>query len=366
MQESTNNKPTYVTMPSLASLDDFTEELKKVWESGILTHNGPIVQQLEKDLCAKLNLKNMIAVINGTIALQMPFKAFRLKGEVITTPFSWVATCSSIIWEDCVPVFVDIDPNTFNIDASKIEDAITHRTCAIMPVHVFSNPCDVESIDEIAKRRGIKVIYDAAHALFVDYKGKSLLEYGDVSATSFHATKIWNTGEGGGLITTNDELHEQLKRIRFFGYNDKKEIVEDGFNGKMTEIHAALGMVNLKIMDEVLQRRKQIFHFYKNAFIEIDKITFQSFDEEAYNYSYMPIVFEDEATLMKIDEALKKENVFARRYFYPSLNNVQVLSQYTAMPVSESLASRILCLPSHQRLEDSMIEKICSIIKSHF
>ena len=360
------DKPTYVTMPSLASLDKYTDMLQDVWKSGILTHNGPFVQKMENMLCERLRVKNMVAVLNGTLALQMPFKAFKLCGEIITTPFSWVATCSSIIWENCVPVFVDIDPDTFNIDPQKLSDAITHKTCGIMPVHVFSNPCDVEAIDTLAKKHNLKVIYDAAHSMFVNYKGKSVLEYGDVSATSFHATKIWNTGEGGGLITTNQELHEQLKRIRFFGYNEKKDIVEDGFNGKMTEIHAVLGIVNLEIMDDVLARRKEIFEMYYQAFNSIDKITFQKFDPEAYNYSYMPIVLDSEETLLKIDEALKKKNIYARRYFYPSLNMVKTLGHYTHMPISESLSHRILCLPSHQRLDDCVIETIVNIIKEQF
>lgn len=358
-----DNKPTFVTTPSLASVEEYVDYLKKIWESGILTHNGPLVQLLEKKLCEILNLRNMVSVVNGTVALQLPFKAFRLKGEIITTPFSWVATCSSIIWENCIPVFVDIDDKTFNIDSNKIESAITHRTAGIMPVHVFSNPCDVDSIDSLAEKHNLKVIYDAAHALYVDYKGKSLMEYGDVSATSFHATKIFNTGEGGACITTNDELHEQLKRIRFFGHDDKKNIVEDGCNGKMTEIHAALGLANLNIMENVLIRRKKIYEIYHTELSELDFITFQSFDPQSYNYSYMPIVLDSEERLLKISEKLASNQVFGRRYFYPSLNTIKTLGQYTEMTLSESLAKRIYCLPSHQRLTDETIYKIVSIIK---
>jgi len=358
-----NKKPTYVTTPSLNTVEEYKVLLDKVWESGILTHNGPLVQQLENDLCKVLNLRNMVSVVNGTVALQLPFKAFKLKGEIITTPFSWVATCSSILWENCTPVFVDIDPNTFNIDPNKIEDAITHKTVGIMPVHVFSNPCDVEAIDTLASKHNFKVIYDAAHALFVDYKGKSLMEYGDVSATSFHATKIFNTGEGGACITANDELHEQLKRIRFFGHDNNKDIVEDGCNGKMTEIHAALGLVNLKIMDNVLERRKEIFEAYHSNLSELDFISFQKFDSASYNYSYMPVVFDSEERLLAIDKKLKEQNVFGRRYFYPSLNTVRALGQYTEMPVSESLSKRIMCLPSHQKVSNEMIFEISNTIK---
>jgi len=362
-QTIVNNKPTFVTTPSLAPLEEYAEYLENIWDSGILTHNGPLVQKLEKRLCEILNLRNMVAVVNGTVALQLPFKAFKLKGEILTTPFSWVATCSSIIWENCTPVFVDIDDKTFNIDPNKIEDAITHRTVGIMPVHVFSNPCDVESIDSLAKKHSIKVIYDAAHALYVDYKGKSLMEYGDVSATSFHATKIFNTGEGGACITVDDELHEQLKRIRFFGHDDQKDIVEDGCNGKMTEIHAALGLANINIMEDVLKRRKEIYEIYHAELSGLDFINFQSFDPQSYNYSYMPIVFDSEERLLKIDEKLKSQQVYGRRYFYPSLNTIKALGQYTEMTLSESLAKRIFCLPSHQRLTDEIIEQVCNLIK---
>lgn len=361
---TTKSKPIYVTTPSLAPLEAYKKLLEGVWESGVLTHNGPLVQKLERDLCKELKLKNLISVVNGTVALQLPMRAMKLKGEVITTPFSWVATCSSIIWENCTPIFVDIDPLTFNIDPSKIEDAITHKTCAIMPVHVFSNPCDVDAIDTLAKQFNLKVIYDAAHALFVNFKGKSLMEYGDVSATSFHATKIYNTGEGGACITTNDDLHEQIKRIRFFGHDNNKVIVEDGCNGKMTEIHAALGLVNLPIMEDVLSYRKAIFDTYYSQLKELDFITFQQFNPDAYNYSYMPIVFDTEEQLLQIDEQLKKANIFARRYFYPSLNTVRALGQYTAMPNSENLAQRILCLPSSSNLSLEQVIRIAEIIKT--
>jgi len=356
-------EPVFVTTPSLNSVEEFAKLLSEVWKSGILTHNGPLVQKLETSLCDRLGIRNMVSVVNGTVALQLPFKAFKLKGEIITTPFSWVATCSSILWENCTPIFVDIDANTFNIDPNKIEDAISHKTVGIMPVHVFSNPCDVESIDLLAKKHGLRVIYDAAHALFVNYKGKSLMEYGDVSATSFHATKIFNTGEGGACITANDELHEQLKRIRFFGHDNNKNIVEDGCNGKMTEIHAALGLVNLKIMDGVLKRRKEIFDSYFAHLSDLDFVSFQKFSSSSYNYSYMPIVLDSEERLLEVDQKLKMKNVFGRRYFYPSLNTIRALGQYTEMPISESLAKRIMCLPSHEKVSDDIIVKICSTIK---
>lgn len=211
-----NHNQIFVTQPSLAPLEEFTALLKGVWERGILTHNGPLVQQLENEIRNKLSLKHFVAVSNGTIAIQMAIKALEIKGEIITTPFTWVATLSAIQWEGCTPVFCDIEPDTLNIDYSKIEEKITDKTVAIMPVHVFGNPCDVEAIEAIAKKHGLKVVYDAAHAIGSTYKDKSLLEYGDISATSLHATKLFNTAEGGGCITTQDDLFEKLKRIRFF------------------------------------------------------------------------------------------------------------------------------------------------------
>ena len=251
-----SDKPIYVTSPSLAPLPELLSLLEGVWERGILTHNGPLVQQFEKDFCRYFNIPSIVAVTNGTIAIQMAIKALDLKGEIITTPFTWVATVSAIKWEQCTPVFVDIDPQTLNMDPKKIEEKITKDTVAIMPVHVFGNACDCDTIETIAKKHNLKVIYDAAHAVGTNYHGSSVLTRGDISATSFHATKLLNTAEGGGCITLDLSLHEKLKRIRFFGHDDRKDIVEDGFNGKMTEVHAALGIANMRTISEVLEDRK--------------------------------------------------------------------------------------------------------------
>lgn len=355
-------KPVYVTAPSLASLEEYMRVLESAWESGILTHNGPLVQKLEKELMAYLGIKNLVIVTNGTVALQLAIKALRLKGEIITSPFTWIATASAIQWENCVPVFVDIDPGTFNIDPGKIEDAITHRTCAIMPVHVFGNPCEVEKIEDIARRHHLKVIYDAAHAMCVNYNGKSILQYGDISATSFHATKIFNTGEGGGCVTNDDGLFERIRRLRFFGHDETKDITDEGFNGKMTEVHAALGLANLPYQDEVLKKRRAIFDRYFENLKNVDSIRFQKFDKNAYNYSYLPVVLASEAQLLEIVSKLNKNNIFPRRYFYPSLNTVKAVAPYSPMPLSEDLAQRILCLPSHSRLEMGQVDLISEII----
>lgn len=359
-----NDKPIYVTQPSLAPLEEYMKLLEGVWERGILTHNGPLVQQLEKDICKKLNILNFVAVSNGTIALQMAIKALELKGEIITTPFTWIATVSAIKWEGCIPVFCDIDPETLNIDPAKIEPLITDKTVAIMPVHVFGNPCSVNAIDAIAKKHHLKVIYDGAHAIGSTYNGKSLLEYGDIIATSLHATKLLNTAEGGGCITINNEFHKKLKRIRFFGHNDEKNIVEDGFNGKMTEVHAALGIANLKYYDEVLNDRKEKYNLYKEALSNMPGLKFQEIKEGTTNYSYFPVIFESEEHLLRVEKVLNAENIFPRRYFYPSVNTYTSIVDYQATPNSEDIAKRILCLPLYWRLTIPEVEKIIQIISS--
>jgi dTDP-4-amino-4,6-dideoxygalactose transaminase len=354
------NKPIYVTMPSLAPLDEYKEILQGVWERGILTHNGPLVQQFEKDLSETLSVKNLVAVSNGTIALQMAIKALELRGEIITTPFTWIATVSAIMWENCAPVFADIDPETLNINPEKIEEEITEKTVAIMPVHVFGNPCDIDSIEKLAKKYNLKVIYDAAHAVGSHYHDNSILEYGDISATSFHATKLLNTAEGGAVLTKNDELHEKLKRIRFFGHNDEKDIVVDGFNGKMTEVHAALGLANLKYYNQVLQDRKNKWYYYHERLSEIDSLSFQKLKYGEANYSYFPVIFESEENLLKVEAVLKENNIFSRRYFYPSVNTYKNILESSVLPISEDISKRVLCLPLYYKLS---YEEIDFIIK---
>lgn len=360
--KTSKTKPIYVTLPSIAPIEEYIEILKDAWQSGILTHNGPILQRLEKELRNYWGTKNLAITTNGTVAIQLAIKALELKGEVITTPFTWVATASSILWEQCTPVFVDIDPQTFNIDPSKIEDAISYKTSGILPVHVFSNPCDVKNIDLIAKKHHLKIIYDAAHATSVKYQNKSIMEYGDISATSFHATKLFNSGEGGACITTDDDLFERIKRLRFFGYNDNKEIVDSGCNGKMTELHAALGVANMKYMSGVEAKRRQIFELYHDQLKHLDWLRFQKFDPDSYNYSYMPIVLDTEERLLKVLAKLNSINVYPRRYFYPSLNIVKALAPFSPMPYSEELAKRIICLPSFDTLAFDQISAICETI----
>lgn len=356
-------KKIFVTQPTLAPLEDVTELLKGVWQSGIMTHNGPLVQRLEKEIGDKLGVKNVVSCVNGTIALQMAIRALELKGEIITTPFTFIATSNSILWEHCTPVFVDIDPDTFNIDPSKIEEKITYHTSAIMPVHVFGNACDIEAIDAVAKRHNLKVIYDAAHAMCVNYKGKSIFEYGDISTTSFHATKLFGTAEGGAVFTTDDAIDQKLRRIRFFGFENYADIVEDGTNGKMTEVHAAVGLANLKYLDTALEDRIKKYAYYKSHLEDIPGVKFQKINDGACNYSYFPIVFASENDCLKVLAALNAEDIYPRRYFYPSINTFNRLFPYVSMLVSEDIASRILCLPLYFKLEMAEIDRIISIIR---
>lgn len=357
-------KNIYVTQPTLAPLEEVTELLKGVWESGIMTHNGPLVQRLEKEVAEHLGTKNVVSCVNGTIALQMAIRALELKGEILTTPFTFIATSNSILWENCTPVFVDIDPETFNMDPTKIEEKITYHTVGIMPVHVFGNACDIEAIDAIAKKHNLKVIYDAAHAMCVNYKGKSIFEYGDISTTSFHATKLFGTAEGGAIFTTNDEIDQKLRRIRFFGFENHADIVEDGTNGKMTEVHAAVGLANLKYLDAALEDRTKKYAYYKENLKDVPGVCFQKINDGACNYSYFPIVFKDEADCLKVLEALQSENIYPRRYFYPSINTFTRLFPYVSMPVSEDISKRILCLPLYKSLPMEDIDRIINIINT--
>lgn len=355
------NKNIYVTQPTLAPLEEVDALLKGIWETGIMTHNGPLVQKLEKELQTYLGVPHVVSCVNGTLALQMAIRALKLKGEIITTPFTFIATSNAILWEYCTPVFVDIDPETFNIDPKKIEEKITYHTVAIMPVHVFGNACEIETIDAIAHKHHLKVIYDAAHAVGVKYKGQSIFNYGDISITSFHATKILNTAEGGACFTTNKELDEKLRRIRFFGFENHADIIEDGSNFKMTEVHAAIGLANLKYLDAALAERKKKYLYYKTELSKIESLSFQKISEDC-NYSYFPVVFKTEEDLLKVLKALNEKNVYPRRYFYPSINTFNKLFPTVSVPCSENIASRILCLPLYYNLSTNEIDRIINII----
>ena len=355
------DKPIYVTMPTLAPLAEVDAYMEKIWASGVMTHNGPLVQQFERDFSSWAGVDKTVAVCNGTLAIQLAIRALDLPkgGEIITTPFTFIATISSILYEGHKPVFVDIDPETLNIDPSKIEAAITNKTVAILPVHVFGNPCEVERIDAIAAKHGLKVIYDAAHAVGVKINGRSIFTYGDVSATSFHATKLLNTSEGGGVIAKSGEVDERLRELRFFGYNSAKDVVRIGTNAKMTEVNAAIGLANLKYMDAIISDRRAKYSLYKRILSGISGISFQKIDESC-NCSYFPIILSSETLLEKVDSALKANNIFARRYFWPSVNTYKTIcpNDDGRCPISEDVANRIMCLPLYYTLSLEDVKEI--------
>jgi dTDP-4-amino-4,6-dideoxygalactose transaminase len=357
------DKPIQVTRPSLPPIDDLVKYLETIWDTGIMTHNGPLVQQLEKELCNYLGVKNVVCVANGTSALQLSLRALNLTGEVITTPFTFIATANIISWEKCCPVFVDIDPETWNIDVRQIEEKVSDLTSAILPVHVFSAPCDVAQIQAIASRKGLKVIYDAAHAMATNFKKASVLNHGDISALSFHATKLFNTVEGGACVTNDDALADRVRRMRFFGFDSKKEIVDDGMNAKMTEVSAGLGLANLKYLDQVRSNRRDKYLLYKSLLSDCKFLSFQKYSSEEYNYSYLPVLFESEEILLKIKERLENNNIFPQRYFHPSLNTVSIFQPQAVLPVSERVAKTVLCLPLYDTLPNENIQGICELIK---
>ena len=356
-------KPIYVTMPSLAPLAEVDEYLKQVWASGIMTHNGPLVQRFEKEFSLWSGVEKTVAVCNGTLAIQLAIRALDLPkgGEILTTPFTFIATLSSILYEGFVPKFVDIDPETLNMDPAKIEDAITDKTVAILPVHVFGNPCDVEAIDAIGKRHGLKVIYDAAHAVGVNYHGKSIFSYGDVSATSFHATKLLNTSEGGGIITSDPAIDERLRELRFFGYDAAKDVACIGTNAKMTEVNAAIGLANLPYLNQIIEDRRRKYNIYESILSSSYALSFQKVDSSC-NCSYFPVIFQSEEMLKRVDDALKAMNVFARRYFYPSVNTYHKIVDEPSCPLAEGISQRILCLPLYRSLPEDAIAAISNQI----
>lgn len=356
-------KPIYVTQPSLPPLEEYIEALKQVWETGIMTHCGPLMQQLETEVTSYLKSSATICVSSGTSALQLALKALEIKGEVITTPFTFIATANIIKWENCTPVFVDIEEDTWNINPDLIEEAITEKTTAIMPVHVFSNPCNINKIEKIAKKYNLKTIYDSAHAMCVKYNGQSIMSYGDISCTSFHATKIFNTCEGGACFTSDIKLEKKIRQMRFFGFDEDKNIASVGMNAKMTEIHAALGLTNLKYLDRVTQDRRAKYHYYKDSLKSVNFIKYQSINPNEYNFSYMPILVHKKIN-PKLIKILNKHNIFPKKYFNPSLNHIPLFNQNKTLPISNQVQGNVICLPIYWKLKYSEIDRITELIKS--
>ncbi|MDQ3190821.1 MAG: DegT/DnrJ/EryC1/StrS family aminotransferase [Bacteroidota bacterium] len=351
----------HVTKPFLPPKAEYQAYIDSIWQRNWLTNDGPLVNELELQLKDHLKLRHLLFLGNGTIALQIAIKALELKGEIITTPFSYVATVSSIVWEDCEPVFVDIDSKTMNIDPFLIEAAITKKTSAILATHVYGNPCDIEGIDKIAKKHKLKVIYDAAHCFGTKYKGKSVLEYGDISTISFHATKLFHTIEGGAVVTKDKTLLKKMSHLRNFGHNGPDKYYGCGINGKNSEFHAAMGLVNLSYADKILIKRKNDHQIYDRW---LDQLKLQKpvvMKNSEFNFSYYPIVFNSEQDCINVFNDLKNKEIFARRYFFPVLSSLDYVKK-KKMPVAEVLSKKVLCLPLYFDIEKTEIELICRLI----
>lgn len=351
----------HVTKPFLPPKSEYLKIIDEIWERNWLTNNGPVLNDLELKLKKYLELDHLLFLSNGTIALQIAMKALDLTGEVITTPFSYIATTSSIIWEGLKPVFVDISEKDFNINPNLIEASITNNTSAILATHVFGNPCKVEMIEQIAQKHNLKVIYDAAHCFGTKYQDKSIFSFGDISTTSFHATKLYSTVEGGAVITKSSKILKKMSLLRNFGHNGPEDFNGVGINAKNSEFHAAMGLANMKYISEILEKRKEQWWQYRN-FLKEESLQFIELNKKAnFNYAYFPILFASEELLLKVVSELQSHYVYPRRYFYPSLNTIDYVDGVIC-PVSESISKRILTLPLFHDLKESTIDMICRVI----
>ncbi len=372
------DKQITVTSPLLPPLEEFMPYLQQIWDSKWITNNGQFHQQLERALADYLGVEYISVFTNGTLPLITALQALRVTGEVITTPYSFVATSHAIWWNGLKPVFVDVDPQTGNIDPDKIEAAITPRTSAIMPVHVYGTPCDTERIKHIADKYGLKVIYDAAHAFAVSRNGKSILQEGDISTLSFHATKTYNTVEGGALVCHSAEMKAKIDHLKNFGFEDEVTVVAPGINSKMDEIRAAYGLLNLKYVDQAIENRKKVAKFYTDQLQSVKGVSLykplaNSFDQNEikFNYSYFPIFIDEKEFGMSRDELYNKfraNNILSRRYFYPLITEFSPYKSFDSaakhnLPIANQIADSVLCLPMHHALTQDDMERIISIIK---
>ena len=350
-----------VTKPFLPPIEEYKKYIDSIWERNWLTNNGPLVNELELKVKEYLGLQHMLFLGNGTIALQIAIKAFKLKGEIITTPFSYVATTSSIVWEGCAPVFVDIDPLSLNIDPLKIEAAITPLTTAILATHVYGNPCDIDAIGVIAKKYGLKVIFDAAHCFGTRYNDKSVFDYGDISTASFHATKVFHSTEGGAVFTKDAEMLKQMSYLRNFGHSGIEVFSGAGINGKNSEFHAAMGLSNLKYIDAILQARRASCQLYdeklQNMAVQKPLIN----KKAQWNYSYYPVIFDNETLLLKSVQSLNDSWIYPRRYFYPSLSKLHYVNPQNT-PIADDIAKRVLCLPLYYGIREEDIAFIARLL----
>ena len=366
------NKPIYVTQPYLPPLEEIIPYLKSTWESKILSNGGPFHEELESKLCEYLGVEHISLCSNGTMALIIGLQALGISGKVITSPFSFVATSHSLLWNGLDPIFVDVDPISLNLDPSKIEEAITSETTAIMPVHCYGKPCDVDSIQEIADKHNLKIIYDAAHAFAVKCHCGSILNHGDLSILSFHATKVFNTFEGGAIICKDKKTKEYVDHLKNFGFDDEVTVSCMGINGKMNEFQAAVGLAQLNHIDTEIQKRGNIATFYREALQPIKGIRCHDFtDQESENYSYFPIFIEADFPLTR-DElylAFKSEGIFTRRYFYPLISDFPVYKTLSSVDrgslmCAQEAANKVLCLPIYSALKKADQHRIVDLIKN--
>lgn len=365
------NYPIYVTQPAMPSLQEFIPYLEEIWATKILTNGGPFHQQLEKALCDYLGVKHLALFSNGTLGLVTALQALRVTGEVITTPYSFVATAHSLLWNGIKPVFVDVHPDTLNLDPAKIEAAITPHTTAIMPVHCYGHPCDVEAIQKIADNYNLKVIYDAAHAFGVQDDGGSVLRHGDLSVLSFHATKVFNTFEGGAIICPDAKTKQRIDHLKNFGFVDEVTVVAPGINGKMSEINAAFGMLQLQHVDAALAQRQRIDAIYREALCDVPGIRCLSdAGEKVANYSYFPILVEPNYPLSRdaLYQKLRDNNIYSRRYFYPLITDFPMYRGMPSahrenLPVATAAAQRVLCLPIYPALTLRDQQRVINIVR---
>ena len=365
------NKPITVTQPCLPPLEEFMPYLQQIWQNKWLTNNGPLHQQLEKELAEYLGVKYISVFSNGTLALITALQAFNITGEVITTPFSFVATTHSLWWNKITPVFVDIEPKFLNLDPTKIEAAITPQTTAIMPVHVYGSPCEVDEIQGIADKHGLKVIYDAAHAFGVKKDGDSILNYGDLSVLSFHATKVYSTIEGGAIICHTEEMKHHFDNLKNFGFRGETVVEEPGINAKLNEVQAAYGLLQLKYVDGFIARRKEITELYRSLLKDISGIRFlDDMEGVTHGYSYFPILIDKEKFGKSRDEVyehLKSHNIYSRRYFYPLISSFEPYNTLEGstpnnLKVAHKAAENVLCLPIFVELEDKQVVDIVNLL----
>lgn len=366
-----STSPITVTQPFMPPLEEFIPYLEQIWKNKWLTNNGPLHQQLEKELANYLGIKYISLFANGTLALMSALQALKIEGEVITTPYSFVATTHSLWWNKITPVFIDIEPDFMNLDPKKIEAAITERTTAIMPVHVYGNPCRVDDIQRIADKYKLKVIYDSAHAFGVKKEGKSILSWGDLSILSFHATKVYSTIEGGAVICHSEEMKYHLDNLKNFGYRGETIVEEPGINAKLNEFQAAYGILQLKYVDGFIQRRKEITELYRDLLKNIKGIRyFEDMINVEHTYSYFPIFVDEEkygSSRDELYEKLKESNIYGRRYFYPLISSFNPYSKLKSskcenLPIATKAARDVLCLPIFVELSNADIEKIVKII----